>query len=123
MSNPIIWTPDTSNPDDEEKRQAIASWWTGLGGKRVEWYHVSGIQTDATGEEHVKKIGSQFLTIQNPRLGSNTLSFEGQGERHEIRFKRLELQGTQLKVFGTDPHRHVFTESSGGGSFRSEKVF
>lgn len=125
MSNSITWVSGVS-PDREESRQTIASWWTGLGGKRVKWCHILGIKTDAsTGmEEEVVNEEPQPFIINNPRLESNTLSFEQGGQRREIRFKRLELQGNQLKVFDiNDPHRYVFTESSGGGSFRSEKFF
>lgn len=126
MSGVILWTLGENASDSDHRFKEIANWWTELEGKNVGYRHVHGIQTNLTVEEQERLSSEESFTIQNPQLEDATLSFEKQSCLHNISVQGLDLDVEQnkLKVFSSDPHRHIFTElpAPGMGRFKRETM-
>lgn len=129
MSSFILWSAVDNDTNSEDKFKEIATWWTELEGKSVEYRHVAGRQKHGEKEEKSGRLIREEppFTIQNPRLDCSNLSFEKQGRTQNILVQGLELdiEHKQLKVFSSDPHQYIFTQvpAPGAGSFRRETMF
>lgn len=129
MSSVIFWSSVDNDTNSEDKFKKIATWWTELEGKSVEYLHVSGRQKHREKEEKSGRLIHEKppFTIQNPRLEESNLSFEKEGRVQNILVQGLELdiEHKQLKVFSSDPHQYIFTQvpAPGAGFFRRKTMF
>ncbi|MEO1670546.1 MAG: hypothetical protein AAFR77_07115 [Cyanobacteria bacterium J06631_2] len=102
MSNDLIWQQNSSNPENKGSLDAIASWWSELGGKEVAWQQRllpnSGNVADLDWQP--QKFDEKLI-LATPQMRGITLYWrtnQGQDERN-ITPSKLHLDQTQQRLY------------------------
>ena len=121
----IVWHNANQAPDNQDNWNKIQSWWNGLDGSNIEFIQISGSQKDSsTGKEEILWKRTQYLTITNPCLENNYITFIGNNGRIQIQVDKFELDinKNELKVYFSNSLKYIFIHNRGQAFFRIEYI-
>lgn len=101
MTDNIVWQQNSTQPDNPEKLEAIARWWSSLAGKEVAWQQRL-IPADGNLEnlDWQPQKFDEKLTLEAPQLRGITIYWRtNQSDERNITASKLQLDLTRQRLY------------------------